>query len=234
MSSSLNAQSGHKSAPAKSIFLTIPVELRYMIYDNLSESEQTIVLAPNVHKQSILGSFSRTCTQIDNELRIWASCKSRLTHSRIFGMFDGKLTTFELTWEMEADDFIWLHLPKSTQLRRRIPPSSVTYNNVKNLEAWQRAMTLIGGRKYADLNATLLGSEEFKGCRETLGGRKRICLVASIFPSPGGDEGMNELGQFKLLTVENGRNWFILPEDKNPKPLSAHRMVLRSHGINRE
>jgi hypothetical protein len=97
----------------------IPIELRFKVYTLLGESEQIIILAPNSHKQSILGSLSQTCTQTDKELKVWSSGKSTLIHSRIFGMFDPDITMFELTGDMEPDEVIWNSRGISTDFRER-------------------------------------------------------------------------------------------------------------------
>jgi len=98
----------------------IPIEIRFAIYDTLADTEYRLKIvppglnktstrsafnAPSVFGHSVLETFSRTCTQLRNELWEWFSKRPDLYYHPNIGIFNREKLWFEYPRESKIFEF---------------------------------------------------------------------------------------------------------------------------------
>lgn len=100
-------------APSPTQLQTLPLEIRYRIYESLIDLPCKIIvginrffldapsnLPPNDKSRGNLGPLAESCKQLREEIYAWAPVlESRgIVLSKAFGVVDPKVTTFEFNW----------------------------------------------------------------------------------------------------------------------------------------
>jgi hypothetical protein len=98
-------------APSPTQFQTLPLEIRYQIYESLINLPCTIIVgsirsvcAPSTpvkdESRGNLGPLSESCNKLREEIHSWAPVlKTRgIVISKAFGILDPKLTSFRFNW----------------------------------------------------------------------------------------------------------------------------------------
>jgi len=158
-----------KQEPTSPTLLTIPLELRFRIYDQLLNTHHTILISPNGTKRGILKPLVLTCTQIHLEIPKWLKGQkhAHIIRSPTFGVFNDSLTTFKLSWLNHCSSarvprgMISIHLYTDTRYQRCYTPNHPA-RDIERLEMWQRAMDITGSDRRDKINLTLVGNEMFR------------------------------------------------------------------------
>jgi hypothetical protein len=135
--------------------LELPMELRFQLYDLLISVQHTIVIAPKSKKRGILRPLSQACKKTRGEIEEWLKGNSRLVASPVLGIFDNKLTTFEMSWvdKFEAKPQMMLGL----QYQRYYTPGAMSRTtDLKAMECYQKAMDLSGSNQQSKVNNELI------------------------------------------------------------------------------
>ncbi|KAL3421719.1 hypothetical protein PVAG01_05875 [Phlyctema vagabunda] len=75
-------------------FLTLPVEIRFDIYDHLISKRRKIDIVQEAYEIDDFGELAKTCHKVRQELRAWKRTKPTLQASRMFGLYDPVTTVF--------------------------------------------------------------------------------------------------------------------------------------------
>jgi hypothetical protein len=128
-----------KSAPrAGSPFLKfLHTDIRYLIYDNLVDTEHTAIISPTSKNHSPISALSQSCAEIRNEVKQWSQKRADLTPNPTFGFLNLPLTTFKLSWFDE--ELFPIH--RRARYQRCYSPNAAKIS-LPHLELWQRAMTI--------------------------------------------------------------------------------------------
>jgi hypothetical protein len=122
------------------------IDTRFLIYDALADSEQTMIINPRNHGyHSILDRLARTCYQINSEMALWKKSRPDLYYSSVFGLFKASLTTFRLCWKSGRS----YRDPRIVKWQRVYDCVSIKKDLFKEgilgrLEKWQEAMDVTG------------------------------------------------------------------------------------------
>jgi hypothetical protein len=122
------------------------IDTRFLIYDALADSEQTMIINPRNHGyHSILDRLARTCYQINSEMALWKKSRPDLHYSSVFGLFKASLTTFRLCWKSGRS----YRDPRIVKWQRVYDCASVKKDLFEEgildrLEKWQEAMDVTG------------------------------------------------------------------------------------------
>jgi hypothetical protein len=130
------------------------IDTRFLIYDALADSEQTMIINPRNHGyHSILDRLARTCYQITSEMALWKKSRPDLYYSSIFGLFNPSLTTFRLCWKSGRsyrDPRIvkWQRVYDCASIKKDLFEEGV----LDRLEKWQEAMDVTGSSHQREIN----------------------------------------------------------------------------------
>jgi hypothetical protein len=180
-------------------FLTLPLEIRYRIYDQLLNSPHIIIISPNGTKRGVLKPVVRVCKQVREEVQKWleGQKESTIIHSLLFGIFNDKCTTFKISWAID-DTFCSYDLGILTGSRfQRCYIPGHPARDLGRLEMWQKAMDLMGSDRLMEINRTLTAHPAF-------------------FDS------MDDLGRFLRHQEED---WWVLDEKRFQKPPMQGQIV---------
>ncbi|KAK0111957.1 hypothetical protein ONS96_001220 [Cadophora gregata f. sp. sojae] len=123
--------------------LTIPLEIRYKIFDTIANGTHTITIAPNLHIYSPLIGLTFTHPQLEHEIAQWRKCYTRPAIHPVFGDFNPTHTTFKITFRSNERRVTRIYEPEDAK------------SKMLNLELWKRAMDLVGTNKQFEVNMAI-------------------------------------------------------------------------------
>lgn len=119
-------------------FTTIPIEIRFLIYDQMLNTRHLIIITPNGPQRGIFKPSLTVCKKLRAEIREWLLGKNdvSIVRSPAFGVLNGELTTFK----MSRVDIRYTAGARSQDRYQRCYIPSRAALVLSQLENWQTAM----------------------------------------------------------------------------------------------
>jgi hypothetical protein len=162
-----------KPTPRNGLIRILRLDVRYLIYEYLGHSEQTIIItASRRHYGNLTGLF-HSCQTLHHEIKIWTKLQPQtaLIMHPTFGLYNPNVTSFRVCWTTIRNQFFflngnWIGTPiRPPQQLQRIYRVEEVKNNpccLAKLELWQRAMNSLGNCDDAKVNDFIQNSSNWK------------------------------------------------------------------------
>lgn len=142
-----------------SLFLTsLPLEVRFQIFDELLKSYHSILMSPNGKKRGLVKPLNQVCKQMRGEVKKWLKGKkdAHIIRSKAFGVFNDKYTIFKMCWIYDQ------HRCYTTFQRCYLPGPGHPTCDLEQLEMWQQAMDLEDTNRITAINIALRTRARFQ------------------------------------------------------------------------
>jgi len=145
--------------------MTLPLEVRYLIFDQLMLCRHTIVLSPHRTSHGPLAPFFLICRQINQEVTQWLQGRPELVKSVVFGVIYPEATTFEL--EMLPLISEMSNVSRKVRKIYMVGKDGACWSgvlgqmeddrgfSVARMEFWQRGLQISGSDSQSAVNAVL-------------------------------------------------------------------------------
>jgi hypothetical protein len=152
-----------KTIPRNGLIRKLRLDVRYLIYEYLGHSEQTIIITASRKHYGNLTGLVYTCRDLHHEIKKWTKLQPQtaLLMHPTFGLYNTSVTSFRVCWIDVRKEFfyqngMWILHPNSRreQVQRIYSVEEVHKKkySIERFELWQRGMNLIGSCDGAKIN----------------------------------------------------------------------------------
>jgi hypothetical protein len=152
-----------KPIPRNGLTRKLRLDVRYLIYEYLGHSEQTIIITAGRKYYGNLTGLVYSCRDLHHEIKNWTKLQPQtaLIMHPTFGLYNPSVTSFRVCWTTIRNQFFflngnWIGTPILPPLQlQRIYRVEEVKNNlycIAKLELWQRAMNLLESCDDAKIN----------------------------------------------------------------------------------
>jgi hypothetical protein len=149
--------------PQNGLIRKLRLDVRYLIYEYLGHSEQTIIITAGRKYYGNLTGLVYSCQILHHEIKNWTKLQPQtaLIMHPTFGLYNPNVTSFRVYWTTIRNQFFFLNgnwigtpilPPQQLQRIYRVEEVKNHLYRITKLELWQQAMNLLESCDDAKIN----------------------------------------------------------------------------------